>query len=171
MSSTIVRSATFVRIRLHLSGFVYICQDSSTFVRVSSTKFVRISPTLSVSSTLSVFVWSRLSRHVRSGPRLSTPRSQVVYIVKVVCSRCPGPTGRRSGPKQGSRSGIEPPRYRMGKGGIIESVENRKELARVGKELKNCKSRVTRMKNKLLGLQFEVLTAADGMVICVLFSS
>ena len=83
---------------------------------------------------------------VENNPRQDTAPTSTVQEILI-----PATASRQT------RSEIEPPRYRKGKSGIIESIENKTELVRVGKELKTCKSRVTRMKNQLLSLQFEVL--------------
>jgi len=51
----------------------------------------------------------------------------------------------------------EPPKCKLGTSGSIENIENKAQLQRVGKELKSCKAKVTRLRNKLSSADLESL--------------
>ncbi len=58
-------------------------------------------------------------------------------------------------------SEYEPPKYQMGASGSLESVENKSQLQRVGKELKTCKTKVTKLRNRLVAADLESLPLED----------
>ena len=58
---------------------------------------------------------------------------------------------------QQASANFEPPKYKLGVSGLLESVENKTQLQRVGKELKSCKTKVTKLRNRLIAADLNSL--------------
>jgi hypothetical protein len=58
---------------------------------------------------------------------------------------------------QQASANFEPPKYKLGVSGLLESVENKAQLQRVGKELKSCKTKVTKLRNRLIAADLNSL--------------